>query len=141
MEKTHEEIRNEMLKRAEKDRKERMERIKERWNNLKPFNDPNDIPQIPIVDEKEYKEFFVPKLIAAGAIPKDKLIDGQVYIGDHRNCTVAKWDAKENVFKYNRHKFTMCYIDECNHFEDDDGFALFVPIKLGTEEDFEKTKL
>jgi hypothetical protein len=26
--------------------------------------------------------------------------------------------------------------DDCNHFEDDDGFALFIPIKLGTEDDW-----
>jgi hypothetical protein len=28
--------------------------------------------------------------------------------------------------------------DECNHFEDDDGFALFVPIKLGTQEEWDE---
>jgi hypothetical protein len=28
--------------------------------------------------------------------------------------------------------------DECNHFEDDNGFALFVPIGIGTKEEFDK---
>lgn len=140
MERNIDDIKKEYLLRIEKEREERKLRIKEHWNNLKPFKNPEDVPEIPRADEKEYREFYVPRLIAAGAIPKEKLIDGQVYIGEHRRCTVAKWDANENVFKYNRHKFGHVFTDNCNHFEDDDGFALFVPIRLGTEEDFENTK-
>lgn len=28
--------------------------------------------------------------------------------------------------------------DECNHFEDDNGFALFVPLRLATQEEVEE---
>jgi hypothetical protein len=31
--------------------------------------------------------------------------------------------------------------DKCNHFEDDDGFALFVPIGIGTEEKYKQNCL
>lgn len=117
---------------------ERELRIKERWENLKPFVEPYDVPTIPVVDHDLYHEYYVPKLIAAGAIPKKDLVDQQIYIGDHRNATVAKWIEKENRFVYNRTKFTMIFPDYCNHFEDDDGFALFVPIRIGTPEQFDK---
>lgn len=116
-------------------REEREIKRKEYWNDLKPFNEPNDIPEIPRVDEKEYKEFYIPRLIKAGAIPKKDLIHGQVYIGDHRNTDVARWNQETNKFDHMRYKFGWME-DDCNHFEDDDGFALFVPIKLGTEEDW-----
>ena len=36
-------------------REEREIKRKEYWNDLKPFNEPKDIPEIPRVDEKEYK--------------------------------------------------------------------------------------
>lgn len=113
---------------------------KERWDNLKKFEHPKDIPEIPIVNKNEYNEYYIPKLIAAGAIPKDQLIDKQVYIGKHRRCYVAKWNKEKNVFEYRRNKFGHIYTDTCYHFQDDDGFALFVPIKLGTEEEFEKNQ-
>jgi len=133
---------NELYKKQLEDRKEKqMAHMKELWGNLKPFETPEDVPDIPVVDEKEYKEFYVPRLIAAGAIPKKDLVDEQIYIGQHRRCKVARWDAKEEEFRYWRNKFGQKFIDTCNHFEDDDGFALFVPIKLGTEADFEKTKI
>lgn len=110
--------------------------IKKLWENLKPFNNPEDVPDIPTTDTKIYQEYYVPKLIKAGAIPKDQLIDGQYYIGEHRRCTVGRWNKEKNVFEYNRTKFNMVYIDKCNHFQDDDGYALFVPIRVGTEEMF-----
>lgn len=119
---------------------ERKAELKKHWENLPHFNTPEDIPNIPVVPKDEYNDYYVPKLIAAGAIPKDQLVDGQVYIGDHRNCTIAKWDATDNEFKYWRHKFKYVFIDTCKHFQDDDGFALFVPIGLATEEEFQAGK-
>lgn len=44
------------------------------------------------------------------------------------------WNEKENKFDYVRYKFGY-YWDECNHFEDDDGFALFVPLRKATDEE------
>jgi hypothetical protein len=116
-------------------------RMLEAWNNLKHFEIPEDVPKIPVVnDPEEYRTFYVPKLIKAGAIPKKDLINDQIYIGNHRRCTVARWNRIKNKFEYWRYKFGMWFIDDCNHFEDDDGYALFVPIKLGTEKDFEPKK-
>ena len=63
----------------EKWQAERKEAMIKYWNELKPFETPADVPSIPRVDEKEYKEFYVPRLIAAGAIPKADLVDKQFY--------------------------------------------------------------
>jgi hypothetical protein len=117
-------------------KEERQARIKEYWMNLTKFEKPGDVPTIPHVDEKEYREFYVPKLIAAGAIAKADLVDGQCYLGEYRNANYGKWNAKENVFEHWRYKFGF-RLDTCNHFEDDDGFALFVPIALATQEEYD----
>lgn len=117
-------------------REERKKRIREYWEKGLPmFNNPEDVPDLPQVDEREWKDFYVPKLIECGAIPKKDLIHNQVYIGNHRNTTVARWNIDTNKFDHMRYKFGWRE-DVCNHFEDDDGFALFVPIKLGTEDDW-----
>ena len=120
----------------EKEKADRKTAMIKYWNELKPFKTPDDVPAIPRVEEKEYKEFYVPRLIAAGAIPKADLIDGQCYVGDYRNARIGKWNAKENVFEHWRYKFGF-RLDTCNHFEDDNGFALFVPIGIATQEDFD----
>ena len=120
-------------------REERKKRIKEYWENLPIFNTPMDVPELPKVDNEEWVNFYVPKLIGAGAIPKKDLIEGQYYVGEHRRAVVAKWTGKN--FIYNREKFGNVYEDNCNHFEDDDGFALFVPIKTGTEEEYKQNRL
>ena len=122
---------------VEKLKVEREKRIREYWETELPkFEKPEDVPELPVVEKKEWKEFYVPKLVERGAIPKKDLIDGQIYIGEHRRTTIARWNEKENRFDYMRYKFGWRE-DECNHFEDDDGFALFVPIKLGTQEDWD----
>jgi hypothetical protein len=118
-------------------KEEREKRIKQYWENELPkFKEPNDVPELPQVDAEEWKEFYVPKLIEAGAIPKKDLIVGQIYIGDHRRTSCAKWTGKQ--FVYRMDKFGMVYDDYCNHFEDDDGYALFVPLRFGTEQDYQK---
>ena len=97
--------------------------------NLEPFNgDVEKIPSIPICGEKEYQEIVIPNLIRCGAIPKKELIVGRTYIGECRNASEAVWNGE--VFIYQRHKFHLVYPEEINHFEDDDGSDLFVPIKL-----------
>ena len=83
----------------DKTKEERQARLKEYWMNLPKFEKPGDVPTIPHVDEKEYREFYVPKLIAAGAIAKADLVDGQCYLGEYRNANYGKWNAKENVFE------------------------------------------
>jgi len=117
-------------------KEERKLRIKNYWENeITKFNNPEDVPDLPRVDKLEWEEFYVPRLIECGAIPKKDLIHDQVYIGNHRNTTVARWNQETNKFDHMRYKFGWMK-DVCNHFEDDDGFALFVPIRLGTEDDW-----
>jgi hypothetical protein len=131
-----EKILTKLKAKREIEKAERQQRVREYWMNLPKLNNPEDVPALPRVDEQEWREFYVPKLIAAGAIPKKDLIHGQIYIGEHRNTTIAKWNADTNKFEHMRYKFGWRE-DECNHFEDDDGFALFVPIRLGTQEDWD----
>jgi hypothetical protein len=71
-------------------REERKKRVKEYWENLPKINTPRDVPELPRVDIQEWKDYYVPKLIEAGAIPKKDLVEGQYYIGEHRNAQVAK---------------------------------------------------
>lgn len=111
------------------------------WNNLPKFESIWQVPQLPKVDDPEvWASFYVVKLIEAGAIPKSLLKDREYYIGDHRRAQVAQWLADENRFVYMRRKFDQVFEDKCNHFEDDDGFSLFVPIAVATREQFEKNE-
>jgi hypothetical protein len=124
---------------ASRARQEQKIRVLEYWNNLPKFKSIADIPELPrIEDPEEWNGFYVVKLIEAGAIPKGLLKDGAYYLGDHRRATVARWNAVKNKFEYWRTKFSAKYIDTCNHFEDDDGYSLFVPIAEVTQEQFER---
>ena len=126
-----------LQQKIELEKTERQKRIREYWENLPKFENPEDVPDIPRAEEKEYREFYIPKLIAAGAIPKKDLVDGQFYFGEYRNANVGKWVAEKNTFEYWRYKFGF-RIDECNHFEDDNGFALFVPIRLANRQEIDE---
>lgn len=76
------------------------------------------------------KDFNVEDYYKTGAIRKKNLIDGKTYIGLCRNATTAKWGAEKNTFTYIRTKFNLTFPEEINHFSDDDGYDLFIPIKL-----------
>ena len=65
-----------------------------------------------------------------GMIPKKDLVDGATYLGFCRNAGEAIWDAGKNMFTYTRKKFGSSFNEDINHPEDDDGFDLFVPIKV-----------
>jgi hypothetical protein len=119
--KTLEEIK-EMIK-IDKEYQER--KIKEHWENLPKFITDTDVPHIPI----PITPFHIEKLINAGAIAKKDLKDGVKYIGKCRNAHEAVWYADKNVFTYKRHKFGYVFDEDINHFEDDNGYDLFVPIK------------
>jgi hypothetical protein len=118
---------------------ERAKRQEFLWNNLPKIEEVYQVPDLPTgVSPEEWKEFYVKKLISAGCIPKEDLKDGEYYLGNHRRATIARWNQEKNKFEYNRTKFDHKFIDTCNHFEDDDGFALFVPIRIATLEQFER---
>ena len=108
-------------------KEERYNNILDYWQTRPIFKDENDIPSIPIVSVKDYQNIIIPNIIRCGGIPKDQLEIGATYIGDCRNASKATWDGQK--FKYMRTKFGFTYPDEVNHFQDDDGYDVFVPIK------------
>ena len=121
----------EVKDKLKKEKEERYNTVLNHWKERKPFRDEDDIPPIPIVLPKDYEEIIVPNIIRCGGIPKDKLIVGKTYIGDCRNATEAVWDGEK--FTYMRTKFGSTYPETINHFQDDDGYDLFVPLKIKDE--------
>lgn len=110
---------------------------KEYFEKLRPFFDDDTVPSLPITSKEEYEEIVVKNLIRCGAIPKKDLIVGRTYYGDCRNAGKAVWNGDK--FTYSRYKFGMTYDEDINHFEDDDGHDVFVPIALvGDERQWEK---
>lgn len=103
-------------------------KIIEYWDLRKPFDDENDIPEIPVVNDDIYKEIIIPNIIRCGGIPKSELIIGKKYLGDCRNTNIAEWDG--NTFIYERNKFGSKFIDSVSHFEDYTDYDVFIPIKL-----------
>jgi len=111
-------------------REHAVKNIIEYWKEREPFKDEYDICSLPKVDKKLWEEFFIPRIIELGGIAKKDLIDGATYLGRTRNATIAMWDEKNSNFIHYRDSFGERYRDVVNHFEDDNGYALFVPIKL-----------
>lgn len=95
------------------------------FKNLTPFKSIDDIPDILRVDKSEYQH-IIDNLIRCGAIPKKDLVIGKTYLGSCRNSSEATWNGVD--FEYVRYKFGTSYIEHINHFEDDDGFDLFIPL-------------
>lgn len=96
------------------------------FENLEPFKSIEDIPfTLPRFEDGKYQR-IIDNLIRCGAIPKKDLIIGKTYLGSCRNSSEATWNGVD--FEYVRCKFGICYIEHINHFEDDDGFDLFIPL-------------
>ena len=121
----------EVKDKLKKEKEERYNTVLNHWKERKPFRDEDDIPPIPIVLPKDYEEIIVPNIIRCGGIPKDKLIVGKTYIGDCRNAREAVWNGEK--FTYMRTKFGSTYPETINHFQNDDGYDLFVPLKIKDE--------
>lgn len=117
------------LHRAEDERKER-----DSWNEIKPFLNEAEVPHLP-----RMTAFLIQRLIELGAIPKANLEDGVWYYGNYRNSTLGKWNETTKKFDHYRYKFGI-QKDECNHFEDDDGYALFVPLRKANEEELNQIR-
>ena len=83
---------------------------------------------IPRCKNKDEEKFVQNTLIKHGAIPLHKLEVGKTYIGECRNASEAVW--KGDHFVYQRYKFGSTFPEKINHFQNDDGYDLFVPIKL-----------
>lgn len=122
----NEERMEEIKKKLLQDKENRKKNVIEYFKTMKPFRTIDDIPDIPITDKDTYENIIIPNLIRCGAIPKDKLITGETYIGTCRNATEAIWDGKQFIYK--RTKFGYTYDETINHFQDDDGYDLFIPV-------------
>lgn len=118
---------NEIRQKLIEERNNRTQKIIEWFVDMKPFESTDDIPEVPIVEPEIYQSAIIPNLIRCGAIPKKDLKVGAIYLGYCRNSSKAKWTGTE--FVYDRYKFGTWYEDSVNHFEDDDGYDVFVPIK------------
>lgn len=70
-------------------------------------------------------------------IPKRELVVGQEYEGVCRNSGKATWFGTK--FGYDRYKFGAWFKDTINHFEDDNGYDLFIPMKVINNEQKEET--
>ena len=96
--------------------------------NMTPFEDVENIPSVPKMrNEEDYKKYVIKNFIRCGAIPKKDLVIGKTYIGSCRNADEAVWLGEQ--FEYNRTKFGYTFKEKINHFEDDNGYDLFVPLK------------
>lgn len=115
-------------------REERDEKVIEFWKNLnKEFKEPIDVPRLNLRDE-EYQKYVIPALKRCGAIALKDLEIDHVYLGEWRRGNIGRWDGEQ--FEVYRDKFGNRFIDKCNHFENDDNYALFVPIKSISKEKF-----
>ena len=116
---------------VEKIKQEREENIRQWWLSLKPFESEKDVPDLP----NPLTGFYVNRLIELGAIAIGELEIGEWYYGNYRNAKLGKWNGK--TFDHIRWSHGY-YWDECNHFQDDDRYALFVPLRKATKEEIEK---
>lgn len=105
----------------------RFNRQLEYWRNLNCEFTVDTIPDIPKFCPDIYNDIVIPALIRCGAIPKSQLEVGATYIGSCRNAHEAIWDGFQ--FEYTRYKFGSSFNEKINHFENDNGYDLFVPIK------------
>lgn len=99
------------------------------WLGLKPFKNENEVPMLP----NPLTDFYINRLIELGAVSLEKLEDNTWYYGNYRNSKFGKWDATNKVFHIIRYKWGRSLWDECKHFQHDDGFALFVPLRKATK--------
>ncbi len=113
--------------RLREERENRIPKIIKRLEEMKPFTE-EFIPEPPILGKELYDKYVIPNFIRCGAIPKDKLVIGETYIGSCRNAREAVWDGK--VFIYERTKFGCTFNEKINHFQDDDRYDVFVPLKV-----------
>lgn len=98
------------------------------WENMNtPIGDDYQ-PDIPRVSSEKYQNVIIPALIRCGAIPKSMLEVGVTYKGYCRNADKAIWLGDK--FEYDRYKWGDTFKEKINHFEDDNGYDLFVPYAI-----------
>jgi hypothetical protein len=105
----------------------------EHLDNQKPFEYSYDVPRIPRYDRQEDMDQFIEKLIKLGAIPLTNLEVDEWYYGNNRNATLGKWNGEN--FDHLNSSFNNYFWDTSEHFQNDNGFALFTPIRKATQEE------
>jgi len=94
-------------------------------------------PDIETFDEDSIFRIKLPKPIPysmfheiynKGIIPKKDLRKNTYYWGKCRNASVALWNGYE--FIYVRTKFMDTFNEDIKHPEDDDGYDLFIPLRI-----------
>jgi hypothetical protein len=68
-------------------------------------------------------------------VPKTDLKIGAFYYGSCRNASIARWEGEK--FKHLRTKFGDEFFETIFHFEDDNGYDLFMPYFELEDEDKE----
>ena len=69
-----------------------------------------------------------PKSSNLKPIAKNDLVVDKSYMGICRNANIAKWNGEK--FEYQRTKFGSTFVETINHFEDDNGYDVFVPFEI-----------
>lgn len=115
---------------AEYNKSKRNELLIKRLEEMVPFGD-GHIPSPPVVDKETYDKYVIPNFVRCGAIPSSELIVGKKYYGHCRNADVAVWLGDK--FEYERTKFGSSYMERINNFDNDNGYDLFVPIRLSDD--------
>ena len=81
---------------------------------------------------ERYKRIFANKYNVSEdkvrVIPKSELVEGVTYDGECRNADEAVWLGDR--FEYDRYKFGYTFKEKINHFEDDEGYDVFVPMEI-----------
>lgn len=103
------------------------------WTGLKPFQLADEVPTLP----NPLTQFYVDQLHRLGAIPLKDLRDGQWYYGNYRNADLGRWDAQQGVFHHLRYKWGYRW-DTANHFQHDNGFALFTPLRVANPQEIKE---
>lgn len=88
--------------------------------------DKNTIKQVRL--SNHLTDDLINELLAKGVLPKESLIPNETYIGKCRNASEAVWNGEK--FCYQRTKFGNTFLETINHFQDDNGFDLFLPIAI-----------
>jgi hypothetical protein len=113
--------------------KKNLERLKENnyinvWYSMGRKIGEDFQPTIPKTTKEIYDKYIIPALHRCGAIPKKDLIVGKQYKGYCRNASEAIWLGEQ--FEYDRYKWGSTFKEKINHFEDDNGYDLFVPYQI-----------
>lgn len=96
---------------------------------MKKFKKISDIPEFPGMITSTEAEELAKEYIEAGAIAKEDLISGGWYIGQSRSTNIAQWFPKPGRFYFIRYKMDGKYVDDIHHFQDDNGYDVFIPFK------------